>query len=335
MLIRLAHPFAFTAFLDHIGADTDGYFQRQGLPAMCSDPNVFVPLDRAWALFDDAIQREGEDLAWHVGRFVGEHNLHAQLVKKLSSAPTLFQALRRLVLQINAEASHIRLGIIEGEEEILLFTTGYFDLRDHPGFAGSQAYQLAVYITLIQHFAGRNWQPKLIGICGLSVPSSLSGLFPNSRIRLKQPFSYISIPRNILHQQCVSELSVPDDQTALVLPNELSFPEILAFLITPYLPHGYPSVQLASSLVDVSPRTLSRKLSQHETTYQALIDELRFNRARELLRETDAPIREIAAATGFSDQANLSRLFRRVAGQSPRQFRRNDGEKGKKGDGAN
>ena len=328
MLIRLAHPLAFTAFLKHIGAETDGYFQRQCLPALCSDPNAFVPLERAWALFDDAARREGEDIAWHVGNFVGEHNLHAQLVKKLSSAPTLFQALRRLVLQINAEASHLRLGIIEGEEDIFLFSTGYFDLRDQSGFAGSQGYQLAVYITLIQHFAGRSWQPKQIGICGLSVPASLSDLYPNTQIRLKQPFSYVAIPRDILHQQCVLELSVSDDQTALVLPNELSFPEILAFLITPYLPHGYPSVQLASTLIDVSPRTLSRKLSQHGTSYQAIIDELRFNRARELLRETDAPIREIATATGFSDQANLSRLFRRVAGQSPRQFRRNVGKKG-------
>jgi len=282
-----------------------------------------VPLERAWALFDDAARREWEDIAWHVGNFVGEHNLHAQLVNKLSNSPTLLQALRRLILLINAEASHLRLGIIEGYEEILLYGTGYFDLRDQTGFAGSQAYQLEVYIALIQQFTGRNWQPKRIGICGLSVPGSVYDRYPNTEIRLRQPFSYLAIPRNRLHEKCDSDLLDSASPTALVMTNELNFPETLAFLITPFLPHGYPSVQLASSLVDVSPRTLSRKLSQHGTGYQALIDELRFNRARELLLETDASIREIATATGFSDQANLSRLFRRVAGQSPRQFRRN------------
>ena len=109
--------------------------------------------------------------------------------------------------------------------------------------------------------------------------------------------------------------------------NLIFFTVIFLFYMLPATAADKPNI-----LVDVSPRTLSRKLSQHGTSYQALIDELRFNRARELLRETDAPIREIATATDFSDQANLSRLFRRVAGQSPRQFRQHVWENG---DGAN
>jgi AraC-like DNA-binding protein len=40
-----------------------------------------------------------------------------------------------------------------------------------------------------------------------------------------------------------------------------------------------------------------------------------------LLRETRAPLSEIALATGFSDQSHLARHFRRWAGMSPRQVR--------------
>jgi len=44
-----------------------------------------------------------------------------------------------------------------------------------------------------------------------------------------------------------------------------------------------------------------------------------------MLRETRAPLSEIALATGFSDQSHLARHFRRWAGVSPRQIRWTEG----------
>ena len=44
----------------------------------------------------------------------------------------------------------------------------------------------------------------------------------------------------------------------------------------------------------------------------------RLERAERMLRETQLPLSEIAAATGFSDQSHLARHFRRRTGMSPR-----------------
>ncbi|MFC1688849.1 helix-turn-helix domain-containing protein [Pseudomonadota bacterium] len=44
--------------------------------------------------------------------------------------------------------------------------------------------------------------------------------------------------------------------------------------------------------------------------------------ARELLRDTDEKVSEIAGAVGFDDQANFSRFFQRVGRLSPRQYRK-------------
>jgi AraC-like DNA-binding protein len=43
----------------------------------------------------------------------------------------------------------------------------------------------------------------------------------------------------------------------------------------------------------------------------------RLEQAERLLRETQLPLSEIAAATGFSDQSHLARHFRRRTGMSP------------------
>jgi len=44
----------------------------------------------------------------------------------------------------------------------------------------------------------------------------------------------------------------------------------------------------------------------------------RLERAERMLRETERPLSEIAAATGFADQSHLARHFRRRTGMSPR-----------------
>ena len=51
----------------------------------------------------------------------------------------------------------------------------------------------------------------------------------------------------------------------------------------------------------------------------------RLEQVEHMLRETQAPLSEIALATGFSDQSHLARHFRRWAGMSPSQVRWSEG----------
>jgi len=51
----------------------------------------------------------------------------------------------------------------------------------------------------------------------------------------------------------------------------------------------------------------------------------RLEQVEHMLRETHAPLSEIALATGFSDQSHLARHFRRWAGMSPSQVRWTEG----------
>lgn len=53
----------------------------------------------------------------------------------------------------------------------------------------------------------------------------------------------------------------------------------------------------------------------------------RLEQVDQMLRETHAPLSEIALATGFSDQSHLARHFRRWAGMSPRQVRWSKGNR--------
>lgn len=319
-LIRLVHPQAFATFLQEIGTPTDRLFRRVGLPVYCDDPTAFIPLRHAWALFDAAAQLEDPQLGWHVGRFYGDKKLSAPFLRKLETAPTLYQALKRLVRMISAEASHLQLGILERRDDIL-FHTQYSTIKDWPGYEGSQAYQLEVYLDLIRHFVGRHWVPTEIGLETATVPPVVEAHFPGSRIRSNQRVGYIAVPRSCLHMTARNNGSGVGSEEPLVLARGFDDVDTLRAMLRAYLSDGYPSAQKMASLMDTSVRTLARRLFESGLTYRALVDEVRFEAAKSLLEGTDARIGDVARSIGFDDPAHFSRMFRRIGGLSPRDFR--------------
>ena len=69
-------------------------------------------------------------------------------------------------------------------------------------------------------------------------------------------------------------------------------------------------------------RTLTRKLSAYGLTYGGLIDDVRFQVAKENLQNPDMRIVDVAQSVGFQDQGDFTRMFRRIGGVNPGAYRR-------------
>jgi AraC-like DNA-binding protein len=82
------------------------------------------------------------------------------------------------------------------------------------------------------------------------------------------------------------------------------------------------NAEALSAMLNVSPRTLHRQLKDEGASLQALKDEVRKNRARELLLRTARPIKQVAEAAGFQNEKSFMRAFRIWTGTSPAEFRR-------------
>lgn len=86
---------------------------------------------------------------------------------------------------------------------------------------------------------------------------------------------------------------------------------------------AFPSALEAAQALNVSERSLHRKLAETGTSYRQALDNVRLRRARELLDTTDLPMSEISDRLGFAEMASFSRFFRRVAGVPPSNYRKN------------
>lgn len=80
-------------------------------------------------------------------------------------------------------------------------------------------------------------------------------------------------------------------------------------------------------MMNLSPRTLKRRLQEEGTNYTALQADARGVVARELLLDRSLTLAEIAGRLGFSDLSTFSQAFKRWTGMAPSVFRnRNTGE---------
>ena len=71
----------------------------------------------------------------------------------------------------------------------------------------------------------------------------------------------------------------------------------------------------------MSPRSLHRQLQEEGASLQQLKDEVRFEKARDLLLRTSKPVKQVAEASGFRNEKSFIRAFREWSGNSPAEFR--------------
>lgn len=82
-----------------------------------------------------------------------------------------------------------------------------------------------------------------------------------------------------------------------------------------------PRQRELAQAVNISERTLRRRLDAQDTSFRALRDDARYERARDLLAHTTMNMGEVAQAVGYADARAFRRAFKRWSGQLPTAFR--------------
>jgi AraC-like DNA-binding protein len=82
-----------------------------------------------------------------------------------------------------------------------------------------------------------------------------------------------------------------------------------------------PTLPDVAALLQMSPRTLRRRLADEDTNLRQLVDEVRAALAAELVTGGRLTVAEIARRLGYVEVSSFSQAFRRWYGVSPRAFR--------------
>jgi AraC-like DNA-binding protein len=82
-----------------------------------------------------------------------------------------------------------------------------------------------------------------------------------------------------------------------------------------------PSLAEIADALDITSRTLQRRLAERKLSFSAVVDDVRREMALVLVERGDVSMLEVAFELGFSEPATLYRAFRRWTGTTPAEFR--------------
>ena len=148
-------------------------------------------------------------------------------------------------------------------------------------------------------------------------------LLRDSEIKFSQSDSAISIPNNFL--QLPVQLNIPefidkDDKEQADL--NIEFVKSIHQIISTYALTNNTSLEGIADATNMSARTLQRRLTDNGLKFNDLLNQAKFDHAKEKLRDSQMPIKEIAESSGYSDAAHFTRAFHRWSGVSPTAFRK-------------
>lgn len=105
------------------------------------------------------------------------------------------------------------------------------------------------------------------------------------------------------------------------LPRVARFSQRVRELIVAELRDGAPTSASIAQKLDMSDRTLRRRMQEEGTSFDALLDSLRRDLSERYLQQRELSIEEVALMLGYSEAGAFRRAFRRWHELSPAQYR--------------
>ena len=330
MLARAAYLLLFTEIAREIGTPVARELRRASLPTLLADrPDAYIPVRQAERFIRSVERREGvEDIGFLAARQMTCDRLSPHCADLLGGASTLYDLFWKFSRLVPLENTNVRVAIRREGGSIRIG----FEMRgagDGDELRYSEWIQVMVATKLIREVEGAAWCPEEITFKSRFVPcQEIYRAFPETRILVGQGVTSILAPVSLMSRPLQSGRAGPVGDGVLTQAAEtphgdaLDFGRSLMLALRTYLPEGYPEVALAAEIAGTSVRSLQRRLTPLGLSYSRLVQQVRFEAAAEMLADQGIRMLDVAHEVGYEDQAHFTRAFRRIAGMSPTEYRR-------------
>jgi AraC-like DNA-binding protein len=324
--VRVASAWGIPGVLESLGADPAEVLSTAGLDTkLFDDPDNVISFAARGRLLKYCVDATR---CQHFGLLVGQQGgLHSLglvglLTKHSSDVATALQSLVGYFF-VHTRGSVTRLEV-NGDLAMLTFSVY------QPGVeAVDQTCDAAVamMLNIMRSLCGPGWRPvearfahrkpedvrpfRRFFQAPLQFDAEQSGLvFSTESLRIRLPGTDAELERLLRKQLDALQWEHADE-----------FPEQVRRVLRTALLTGHASADQVAALFDMHSRTLSRRLRAFGVSFQELVDECRFEVARQMLGNGSLDVSEIAAALDYADASAFTRAFRRWSGTTPAAWR--------------
>jgi len=196
-----------------------------------------------------------------------------------------------------------------------------------PGNDQVGAGSVAVAFNIMRDLCGTDWQPVEVRFAHRK-PVDVT---PFRRF-FQVPLRFDTEQYAVAFNESWLDQPMPDNSPELLhllqrevnkleVHQEANFLEQVRRLLRTTLVTGHSSADQVAALLSMNRRTLNRHLNVLGTNFQKVVDEIRFEVARQLLEDSAMEIIQIALFLGYSNASAFTRAFRRWSSATPANWR--------------
>jgi AraC-like DNA-binding protein len=126
--------------------------------------------------------------------------------------------------------------------------------------------------------------------------------------------------RRPLHRDDVAHRAVVEYLNGIT-PRDAGIVKSVRTIVRQLLPTGAATLDVVAEQFSLHPKTLQRRLAEEDTTFAALVDQVRKDAANRYLRNTAISLTHLAHELGYAEQSVLTRSCKRWFGMGPAAYR--------------
>ena len=314
--------------LENQGIDPEPLFKEAGLDSSSLDnPLVRYPVKEAtlvWTRASEMLDDPAFGLTiakvWHPSDF---HALGCALM----ASTTLRDAMNRLVRYNPVVYDVISYSLVERDGRAILSYNPVSGELDEPAILEDTRW--AVVLDMCRRVYGADLDPLEVTLWHDEPESGMDEFLAYFRcpLRFGEPVASMTFPSEVLDRPLPGsnrELALSLDRTLIDYVEKQQRDDIVSrtkSAISEYLPSGNVASEVVAGTLNISPRSLQRKLAAEGTTYRKLVDTVRQDLSESYVTDGNFSLTEISYLLGFSSQAAFSRAFKRWTGVTPQEFR--------------
>jgi AraC-like DNA-binding protein len=315
---------ALPALIRKLGADPAPIFASAGLDrGVFDDPLNRVPHEAVVRVLNEAAARAP---CPHFGLLAGGlWRLSAMGIvgEVIRHSPTVGRALQDLVTFQHLNADGALAFLIERDGVVELGYAFYTPFTESTVHVYDAA--LALATNIMRELCGERWKPAAV-FCSHSAPADVTPFkrFFRAQLHFDSLYCAICFPQSWMAQP-VRDADPTRYRLARMqaeAAGKVTLVDSVHRALRALLLHGKASGADVAQALAMHRRTLNRRLKEQGTTFQQVLDRVRFAVAKELLESSEAGMPQIAAALGYADAVSFTRAFRRCTGTTPGAWRR-------------
>jgi AraC-like DNA-binding protein len=322
-LVKAAFHAQFKTAMDCRDIDSSYYFRKFSLPTEVTDPESLLPLKPFFELINVvAISENMPDFGSFVAQTTPWHKV-LSLGPLIEKSENLHQLLQTFCDIASSQSSHVNFTLVDQGSHVDFC---YVDQpRVYNGDIQMELYRATSMIQLIHLAAGPGWLPaKIRLIIPQNTMVKACPMLAKSDIQFSQTDTAFSIPRELLYLPVQVDAPIVKSLPKITY-TDLSTEIVNAIrqIIATYTVATDIEIEEVAKLADMSVRTLQRRLKLKGLRFNDLLNQAKFEHAKQMLGDPEMSIKAVAESLGYSDPAHFTRAFRRWSGLSPTASRKN------------